>query len=85
MQSLKRPAQGILRQWISGLRFPWLVGIAAALFVIDLFIPDALPFVDEIILAAVMAGLASFRKKRRERAAGEVPASIENASARPPR
>ena len=34
------------------LRHPWLFAIAAAALVTDLVIPDVVPFVDEILLAA---------------------------------
>lgn len=33
------------------MRFPWLVLVLGVLFVADVFIPDAIPFVDEILLA----------------------------------
>ena len=32
------------------LRFPVLFAITAVLFILDSFIPDAIPFVDEILL-----------------------------------
>ena len=48
--------------WASRLRFPWLLALTTALFVIDLAIPDLIPFVDEILLGLAALLLASFRK-----------------------
>ena len=49
--------------YLETLRFPWLVLVTAGLFVLDLLVPDVLPFADEILLALVTAMLA--RVKRR--------------------
>ena len=38
-------------RWIGKLKYPTLFKITAALFVLTLFLPDPLPFVDEILLA----------------------------------
>jgi hypothetical protein len=54
---------GALLRWASGLRFPYLVLITLVLFGFDLFIPDALPFADELIMGLVTLILASFRKR----------------------
>jgi len=51
------------------LRHPWLFAIAAAALVTDLAIPDLVPFVDEILLAAATTGLALLKKRRRDRTA----------------
>ncbi len=42
--------QGLIRGFASRLRFPQLFFIAALLFVVDLLIPDLIPFIDEILL-----------------------------------
>lgn len=55
---------------ITRLRFPWLFAVAAAVFVVDLIVPDVIPFADEILLGLVTALLGSI-KRRRE------PASVE--------
>ena len=41
---------GAIGRFASRLRFPQLFLITAGLFVLDLFIPDLIPFVDEILL-----------------------------------
>lgn len=46
------------------LRFPTLFKITAALFLFDLFVPDFVPFIDEIILGLGAALLASWKAKK---------------------
>jgi hypothetical protein len=53
-----------LRTYAAGLRFPRLVAITAALLAVDILIPDAIPFADEILLALITALLGSIKKKR---------------------
>ena len=54
---------GAFLRWSSGLRFPYIFMLMAVLFVFNLFIPDVVPFADEIIMGLVAAVLASLRKK----------------------
>lgn len=54
---------GIVVRWASRLRFPYLLLLTAVLFVLNLFIPDALPLADELIMGLVTVLLASLRKK----------------------
>lgn len=54
-----------LLAYLESLRFPWLLLLTVVLFVLNLLIPDALPFVDEILLALVAALLARVRRKPR--------------------
>ncbi len=53
-----------LLAWASRLRFPTLLAVTAGLFVLDLAVPDVIPFVDEVLLGLATAILAS--KKREE-------------------
>lgn len=48
-----------------GLRFPVLFVLMALLFVIDLLVPDFIPFVDEIILGLVTVVLGTLRERRK--------------------
>ena len=48
--------------WASRLAFPRLLALTAALFVADLFLPDAIPFADEILLGLATAVLASRKR-----------------------
>ena len=56
-----------LPEYASGLRFPKLFAITATLFLVDLLVPDIIPFADEILLALVTALLASLKKRPRPR------------------
>lgn len=51
---------------VSRLKYPWLLGITIAVLLIDLLIPDFVPFIDEIFLATMTAMLALWRERRQE-------------------
>ena len=53
---------GVILRWASRLRFPYLFLLTAILFLANLFIPDALPMADELIMGLVALVLASLRK-----------------------
>lgn len=59
----------LLMRWLSGLRFPTLFVIAAALFFADLVVPDMVPFVDEILLGltTILLGRLKLRKSQEVR------------------
>ncbi len=48
------------------LRFPQLFVLIAALFLADLIVPDAIPFVDEILLGLATLVLGSWKQNREE-------------------
>ena len=50
--------------YLARLRFPALFAITAILFVLDFFIPDVIPFVDEILLGLGAALLGSWKKRK---------------------
>jgi hypothetical protein len=69
---------GFLLRWASGLRFPYLFLLTALLFVLNLFVPDVVPVVDELIMGLVAMTLASLRKKPvEEGVAKSLPEDIE--------
>jgi len=71
------PFRSKLTRYLESLRFPWLLLVTALLFVADLFVPDAIPFVDEALLALVAILLGRLKRKPRpdgEPQAGEPPA-----------
>ena len=37
--------------YLESLRFPWLLLLTLILFLVNVFVPDAFPLVDEILLA----------------------------------
>ena len=51
--------------YLARLRFPTLAIVTALLFGIDVIVPDALPFADEILLGLATALFASWRRERR--------------------
>ena len=50
--------------YVKGLRFPWLLGITVAVFLVDLLAIDPIPFIDEIALAVMAAVLASLKRRK---------------------
>lgn len=68
----------IILKWASRLRFPWLFLLTASLFIVNLFIPDVLPFVDEILMGLVAMLLASLKKRN----GGEAAAGTQNTNHR---
>lgn len=55
---------GLVEKQATKLRFPVLLFITAGLFVVDLLLPDFIPFVDELLLGLVTAVLATLKKRR---------------------
>jgi Family of unknown function (DUF6116) len=51
-------------RFAAGLRFPTLFAVAAALFLLDLLIPDFIPFADELLLGLLTLMLASWKRRR---------------------
>ncbi|MDJ0789576.1 MAG: hypothetical protein QNK05_22510 [Myxococcota bacterium] len=54
----------LLLGYTSRLRFPWLAAITACLFLLDVAIPDMIPFADEVLLGLLTALFASWRRTR---------------------
>jgi hypothetical protein len=63
MNSPQGEIRGRLLGYASRLRFPKLLAITAGLFILDLLVPDMVPFVDEILLGLVSLLLASLKKR----------------------
>ncbi len=65
----------LITRFASGLKFPQLFVFALALFILDLLIPDLIPFFDEILLGLVTLLLGSLKSKESaaERAARDKP------------
>ena len=59
-----RVTSGLVEKQATKLRFPVLLFITGGLFVVDLCLPDFIPFVDEILLGLVTVVLANLRKKK---------------------
>jgi len=59
-----RPLVLFLMRYVSRLRFPQLFVLTAALFAINVVVPDFIPFADEILLALATLLLGSWKKQR---------------------
>lgn len=56
----------LARRVFGRLRYPRLLALTGALFVADLFVPDLVPFADEILLGLGTLLLARLRTRRAE-------------------
>ena len=65
-----------LLDWARELRYPTLFKITAALFVVTLFLPDPVPFVDEILFGLGTLLLANWKRRK------DPPSSLEAPDAR---
>lgn len=54
----------LLSRFASRLRFPQLFAFTATLFVLDVLIPDLIPFMDELLLGLVTLLLGMWRKEK---------------------
>jgi hypothetical protein len=59
---MAHPLTGPVVAFVSRLRFPTLFKITVGLFVLNLLIPDPIPFLDEIVMALATLVLASWRR-----------------------
>lgn len=61
---MKVPVDTVVTHAAGHLRYPKLLALTAAVFVVDLFIPDFIPFVDEILLGLMTLLLSRLRTRR---------------------
>jgi hypothetical protein len=55
----------LITRFAAGLRFPTLFALVGGLFLLDLIVPDAIPFMDEVMLALGTLLLGSLRRRRK--------------------
>jgi hypothetical protein len=53
-----------LMAFVGRLKYPQLFKLTAALFAVDLLIPDMIPFIDEILLGMTTLVLANWKRRR---------------------
>lgn len=53
--------------FLSRLKYPQLFKITALLFAVDLFVPDMIPFADELLLGLGTLLLGNWKQRRNER------------------
>lgn len=58
------PIISTILHFANGLRFRQLFLLMAGLFVVDLLIPDFIPFVDELLLGLLTLLLGAWKKQR---------------------
>jgi hypothetical protein len=64
MTAVRGTLFGFLERFAARLRFPQLFWLTAILFVLDVFIPDMIPFADEILLGLATLLLGSWKRNR---------------------
>ena len=64
---MSNPLMGPIFAFASRLRFPNLFLVTAALFILDVVIPDVIPFADELLLGLGTLLLSTWRKDREPR------------------
>jgi hypothetical protein len=68
----RKERQGLIRRFASRLSFPKLFFVLTALFILDFFIVDPLPFVDEAILGILAVMVGMWRGKRDQKGVKDV-------------
>lgn len=62
---MANPLLAPVLRWLSRLSFPRLFLLAAALFVVDLVVPDVIPLADEILLGLGTLLLANWKDRKK--------------------
>jgi hypothetical protein len=68
----------LVARFAAGLRFPTLFKLVGVLFLVDLALPDLIPFVDEILLALLTLLVGSFRKRREPAPGQREPVTVDS-------
>ena len=64
MASVRNPLVALVARFASKLRYPTLFMLTGALFLLDLVIPDVIPFADELLLGLGTLLLAGLKARR---------------------
>ena len=59
------PLTAPILAWLGRLSHPWLFVIVALLFLVNLVLPDPIPFIDELLLGLGAVLLANLKERRR--------------------
>ncbi len=59
--------EGFIRRFVSGLSFPKLFLLLSGLFLLDLAVPDMIPFLDEIFLGTLTVLFGMWKDRRATR------------------
>ncbi len=63
---MRTPIAALLLRFLGRLKFPTLFKLTAAFFLLDLFIPDLVPFADELLLGLAALLFSQWRKPKDE-------------------
>ncbi|MCH7695768.1 MAG: hypothetical protein IIB73_05650 [Proteobacteria bacterium] len=63
---------GVFLAFANQLKFKYLFFLVTGLFVIDLFVPDMIPLIDEIILGLLTIILANWKKEKAQEKQGNL-------------
>lgn len=63
---------GVFLAFANQLKFKYLFFLVTGLFVIDLFVPDMIPLIDEIILGLLTIILAYWKKEKAQEKQGNL-------------
>ena len=63
----KEEREGFIRRFVSGLSFPKLFFLLSGLFLLDLLVPDMIPFLDEMFLGTLTVLFGMWRDRRASR------------------
>jgi hypothetical protein len=72
--------RSLVTRFAAGLRYPTLFKLVGVLFLVDFFVPDLVPFIDEILLGLGTLLLGSLRT--RSRSANALAGGLETAKPR---
>ncbi|RBL12279.1 hypothetical protein BRN45_08485, partial [Xanthomonas oryzae pv. oryzae] len=61
---MRNPLAARALDWAGTLRYPTLFKLAAALFLVDLVIPDPIPFLDELLFGLTTLLLANWKTRK---------------------
>jgi hypothetical protein len=64
MAGVRNPIVALISRFAAKLRYPQLFLVTAALFVLDLVIPDVIPFADELLLGLGTLLLAGLKQRK---------------------
>lgn len=62
MRLPRGPLVALAVRFLEGVRFPYLLALTGSLFVLDLFLPDPIPLIDELLLGLLTLLLASWQR-----------------------
>ena len=70
---MSNPLLGPILRWLGKLSYPRLFLVAAVLFVVDLVVPDVVPFADELLLGLGTLLLANWKRRKEPSAEARPP------------